>query len=241
MFFAEQEIDVSGEDLAGVTLTLQPGSTVSGRMVFEGKNSTPPPDLKQTRVLLSPANQNRVTMGLSPAQIDDAGNFVLQGVPPGQYRFGTPMLAVAASSGWTLKSAVVAGRDVLDTPLDVKPGGNIEGVTLTFTDLVTELSGTLIDGAGKPISDLSILVFTTDRTQWGSMSRRVRQPTQPSNDGKFKVTGLPAGEYYLGVVTDVEPGEWTDPAFLDQLAAAAIKVTLGEGEKKVQDIKLKGA
>lgn len=240
MFFAEQEIDVSGEDLAGITLTLQPGSTVSGRIVFEGRNSTPPPDLRQTRVLLTPANQNRPTMGLAPAQIDEAGNFVLQGVPPGQYRFGTTMLAVAAGSGWTLKSATAAGRDVLDAPIDVKPGGNIEGVTVTFTDVATELSGTLTDGAGKPISDLSILVFTTDRSLWGSLNRRVRQPTQPSSDGKFRITGLPPGEYYLGVVTDVEPGEWTDAAFLDQLAAAAIKVTLGEGEKKVQDIKLKG-
>ncbi|MGE5833555.1 MAG: carboxypeptidase regulatory-like domain-containing protein [Acidobacteriota bacterium] len=240
MFFAEQEIDVSGEDLAGIAMTLQPGSTVSGRIVFEGKNATPPADLRQTRVLLTPANQNRPTMGLTPAQIDDAGNFVLQGVPPGQYRFGTTMLAVAAGSGWTLKSATAAGRDVLDAPLEVKPGGNLEGVTLTFTDVVTELSGTLTDGAGKPISDLSILVFTTDRSLWGSLGRRIRPPTQPSSDGKFKITGLPPGEYYLGVVTDVEPGEWTDSAFLDQLAAAAIKVTLGEGEKKVQDIKLKG-
>jgi len=240
MFFAEQEIDVSGENLAGITLTLQPGVTVSGRIVFEGKNSTPPPDLRQTRVLLTPANQNRPTMGLAPAQIDEAGNFVLQGVPPGQYRFGTTMLAVVAGSGWTLKSATAAGRDVLDAPIEIKPGGNIEGVTLTFTDLVTELSGTLTDGAGKPISDLSILVFTTDRSLWGSLGRRIRQPTQPSSDGKFRITGLPPGDYYLGVVTDVEPGEWTDAAFLDQLAAAAIKVTLGEGEKKVQDIKLKG-
>ena len=239
MFFAEQEIDVNGEDLAGVALTLQPGMTVSGRVVFDGKNNTPPADVKQMRVFLTPSNPNRVTMGIAPGQIDDAGNFVMQGVPPGQYRFASTLLPGATSSAWTLKSVVAGGRDALDTPLDIKPGGNVEGITATFTDLTTELSGTLTDGAGKPISDLSILVFSTDRSQWGSVSRRVRPPTQPSNDGKFKVTGLPAGEYYLGVVTDVEPGDWTDPSFLDQLAAAAIKVTLGEGEKKVQDIKLK--
>jgi hypothetical protein len=146
-----------------------------------------------------------------------------------------------SAPAWTLKSAVANGRDTLDTPLDIRPGTNLEGVTLTYSDLVSEISGTLSDGKGTPISDLSILVFTTDRTQWGSSSsRRVRPPTRPSSDGKFSITGLPAGEYYLGAVTDLEPGDWQDPAFLEQLAAAAIKVTIGEGEKKVQDIKIAG-
>ena len=140
-----------------------------------------------------------------------------------------------------LKSAIANGRDTLDTPLDIRAGTNLEGVTLTYSDQIGEIAGTLSDGKGTPISDLSILVFTTDRTQWGSSSsRRLRPPIRPSSDGKFSVTGLPAGEYYVGAVTDLEPGDWQDPAFLEQLAAAAIKVTLGDGEKKVQDIKIAG-
>jgi hypothetical protein len=44
----------------------------------------------------------------------------------------------------------------------------------------------------------------------------------------------------LTAVTDVEPGEWYDPAFLSQLLSASIPISLREGEKKVQDIKLAG-
>jgi hypothetical protein len=242
--YAEQDVDVSGDDIAGLSLTLQPGMTVSGRVVFEGRNSTAPPDIKQVRVLLTNANQNRVTMGVPGAQLGENGSFVIDGVPPGQYRFSASLgqAGVPGSApAWTLKSAVANGRDTLDTPLDIRPGTNLEGVTLTYSDLVSEISGTLSDGKGTPISDLSILVFTTDRTQWGSSSsRRVRPPTRPSSDGKFSITGLPAGEYYVGAVTDLEPGDWQDPAFLEQLAAAAFKVTIGEGEKKVQDIKIAG-
>jgi hypothetical protein len=242
--YAEQDIDVTGEDITGLSLTLQPGMTVSGRMVFEGRNSTPAPDIRQVRVFLTNASQNRVMMGVPGAQLTETGDFVIEGVPPGQYRLSSSLASAGAPGGgsaWTLKSAVVNGRDTLDTPLEIRPGTNLEGVTMIYTDLVSEISGTLSDGKGKPISDLSILVFTTDRTQWGSSSsRRLRPPIRPSSDGKFSVTGLPAGEYYLGAVTDLEPGDWQDPSFLEQLAAAAVKVTFADGEKKVQDIKIAG-
>ena len=238
---AEQELDVSGEDISGLVLTLQPGMTITGRIVFESKTGTTPPDLNQVRVLLSNSNANRMTMGMPPGQVDASGSFAIQGVPPGQYRFVSTVPQPGGSGpAWTIKSAIAGGRDTLDTPLDVRPGTNIEGVTITYSDLVSEISGTLSDGKGQPISDLSILVFTTDRSLWGTPSRRLRPPTQPSSDGKFRITGLPAGEYFLGAVTDLEPGDWQDPAFLEQLSAAAIKVTIAEGEKKVQDIKIAG-
>ena len=56
----------------------------------------------------------------------------------------------------------------------------------------------------------------------------------------FSVTGLPPGEYHLGVLTDADPAQLSDASFLEQLAATAIRITLGEGERKVQDIKMAG-
>ena len=44
----------------------------------------------------------------------------------------------------------------------------------------------------------------------------------------------------LIVGRDVEPGEWFDPAFLQRLAPGAMRITIGDGEKKVQDIRLGG-
>jgi hypothetical protein len=55
------------------------------------------------------------------------------------------------------------------------------------------------------------------------------------------VTGLPPGEYFLAVLIDPDPSQLRDPSFLDQLVASAIRVTLTEGEKKVQDVKLSGS
>ena len=50
---------------------------------------------------------------------------------------------------------------------------------------------------------------------------------------------MAAGEYFISAVTDVDQGEWLDPAFLAQLVGASTKFTLAEGEKKVQSLRIK--
>jgi hypothetical protein len=235
--WAQQELDVMGEDIIGLTLSLQEGMTISGRVVFDGKALAPPTDLTRLAVQLVPASPRGITIGIQPAETDPSGNFTMTGVTPGKYRL-TCTVPGSQSGGWRLKSSVVDGHDTLDEALEIRPGQNIAGALLTFTDQMAELSGTLLDAAGKPAPGFTILVFSTNRAYWTSGSRRIPQPLQPSSDGKFKATGLPAGEYYLAAVTDLDPQDWGDPVFMDQVAAAAIKVTLGDGEKKVQDLKI---
>ena len=58
-------------------------------------------------------------------------------------------------------------------------------------------------------------------------------------DGKFTLRNLLPGEYLLAAVTDIDNGEWLDPAFLDQIAPNALKLSLAEGEKKTQDIRIR--
>jgi hypothetical protein len=97
----------------------------------------------------------------------------------------------------------------------------------------------VFDGAGRVTPNFPIIVFSTDRSYWTLGSRRVQQ-ARPASDGKFKVTGLPAGEYFVCAVTAVERTEVYDPAFLEQLVGVSFKITIADGEKKTQDLKLGG-
>ena len=47
--------------------------------------------------------------------------------------------------------------------------------------------------------------------------------------------------HLLAAGNDYDPRDLYDVAFLEPLAAAAIKITIGEGEKKVQDLTIKDA
>jgi hypothetical protein len=82
-------------------------------------------------------------------------------------------------------------------------------------------------------------VFTTDRSYWTPRSRRVRS-TRPATDGKFSMIGLPPGDYFIAALTDFEPVEMNDATFLAGLVNASIKVTLTEGQRTTQDLKLAG-
>ena len=64
------------------------------------------------------------------------------------------------------------------------------------------------------------------------------QATRPTTGGRFNFAGLPAGEYRMAAVSDVEPGTWFDPAFLRQLLNASIPVSLAEGQTRTQDLKV---
>ena len=40
-------------------------------------------------------------------------------------------------------------------------------------------------------------------------------------------------------VVDVEPGQWFDPGFLRQIIGGSIALSIADGEKKVQDIRVR--
>jgi len=150
-----------------------------------------------------------------------------------------PPLMPVMPGGFVLKSAMLNGKDIADEPLDVRQNAEIKDLVVTFTDKLSQISGTLQDASGKPVVGYPIIVFSTNKAAWTFGSRRIAQ-VHPANDGTYKVQGLPAGEYYVCALTDLDPNDLYDPAFLEQLSAASFKITLGEGEQKVQNLKLGG-
>ena len=126
------------------------------------------------------------------------------------------------TGGWALKGAIAGGRDISDSPIEIRAGVDVPDVVVTFTDQPSELTGMVIDGAGRPTPDFPIIVFSTDRSYWTLGSRRV-QTARPASDGKYKVTGLPAGEYFVCAVTAVDRTEVYDPAFLGQLVGRGVQ------------------
>ena len=108
-----------------------------------------------------------------------------------------------------------------------------------MTDRPTEISGTLLDRLGRPAPEYSVVVFSADRAEWG-IPRRSSGIVKLASDGTYNIVGLPAGRYVLCVLTDADPSSLSDPAFLEQLSAIGVPLTLAEGEKKRQDFKIGG-
>lgn len=237
-YWGQSDVVVDGRDMSDVLLALQPGLTVSGTIRFEATTLTAPEDLSRIRVTLAGSqSQGEVRLGAAPAQVNADGRFAITGVTPARYRVQASVPSASGTPEWYLKSAQVDGRDVLDTALDLQSTRAPGEIVLTFTDRPTILSGTVQDAAGRPAPDYHIIAFTTDRTMWGPQSRRIAS-IRPSADGRYTFRAIPPGEYFVAAVDDVEQDEWFDPAFLQALVEASIKVTIAEGEQKTQDLRL---
>jgi hypothetical protein len=50
---------------------------------------------------------------------------------------------------------------------------------------------------------------------------------------------LPAGEYYLAVVTVMDSDDGSDPAFLESIVSGALPVRVTEGGTTKQDLEIK--
>jgi hypothetical protein len=133
---------------------------------------------------------------------------------------------------------VLGERDLFDGLIEVGRA-SMTGVVVTFTDTRSELSGTLQTASGAPASDVFVVAYATNPAMWGPRARRV-QAVRPGVDGGFSLKDLPPGEYYLSAVTEVEQEELQEPKFLEELVKASIKISIGEGEKKVQDLRMGG-
>lgn len=145
--------------------------------------------------------------------------------------------AINLPSGWTLKSVIVDGTDVIDSGLEVKPGQEESNVQVVLTNRKTEISGTVQDTKGAAETDFVVLVFSSDPQHWGWQSRHVRL-ARPDQTGRFLIDGLPAGAYLAVALEYVEPGEETNPEFLERVKTLATPVQLTEGEKKPITLKL---
>jgi protocatechuate 3,4-dioxygenase beta subunit len=233
LYSGQVEFFLNDQDLSGIVLPFERGVSVSGRIVPPA--GATPADLSRIRLGMKAAD-TRASFAPGPptAVIQPNGTVRFDGIGPGTWRVTGTLPA-----GWSLRSAIVNGRDTLDAPLEVRSGQPVSDLVLTLTDRPAELTGTLSDATGRPTSAYSMLAFSTDRSLW-TVPRRVSGAVRLSSDGRYRIVGLPPGEYYVTAIIDFDPLQLGDASFLESLVSASAKVTLGEGERKEFNLRTGG-
>ena len=229
---ATARVTVNSEDVDGVMLTVSKAVSLTGRITIPPGASFQP---GSTRLTASPADPDTMMFGPGAGgKINDDLTFELK-VPPGR----TLVRLLGRTAGdWVTKSQRLNGVDVIDTGIEVRAGEDIAGLEIELANQQSQITGSVTNSRGQPVKDYSVVVFARDREKWTLPQTRYIRPGQPDQDGRFKVTGLPAGEYYAIALDYVDFGEMNDPEFLDRIKDRATVFTLDDGGTKVLDLRI---
>ena len=227
---ATAQLTVTGEDISGVALTTILGGTARGVIRFEGG---PQPEAPSSMVSIYAADLNAAALPMtSSAIVKPDWTFEMKGLS-GRRVFRVSNLP----SGWVLKSILLDGTDVIDSGLEVKPGQEVSNMEIVLTNQITEVAGAVQNARGAAETDFAVLILPTDTQYWGWQSRHVRV-ARPDQTGRFVIKGLPPGSYVAVALDYLEPGEETNPEFLERMKALGSSLRLAEGEKKPLTLKI---
>lgn len=231
-YWAYTPVAVDGRDVGGVTVVMQRGVTLTGRFAWEGL-SAPPKNARGLHVTAEPANGN-AALGLPTSAFARPPDepFTIEGLLPGRYA-----LRPTGQGAWQAKSITWNGEDHTYTGFDASRPGDIEGVLITFTDKAPRLSGSI---TGDAATGAVALAFPVERELWtgyGLTPARIATASADSS-GEYRFSRLPAGEYYVVAVEEEEMYGWQDPKFLDLAQAHAVRLSIGWGESRTQNLRV---
>jgi protocatechuate 3,4-dioxygenase beta subunit len=220
-------VTVVDRDVENVSLTLQNGARISGRVAFEGSAPLTGARLQATRLTVEPADGRlQAVPGAYRVQVLADGSFYTSTLPPGQYyiRAATP------PAGWTLVSAMFNGRDASsDAPISLNTE-DATNVVLTFRDHAPTLSGTVRHPQGQADTSAFVVIFPVDANSRVNAGVTPRRLTGARVDalGAFSIVGVPLGDYFVAALSDRDAANWSAPDRLEQIARVAKQVHVAE-------------
>jgi hypothetical protein len=184
--FATQPLSVDGGDVGDLTVVLSAGATLTGTVAFQ-PGSSQVPEITQVRIG-APTTDQTAFGPQANARVDKDGRFTLSGVSTGPHLIRPN----GNMRGWSLKSVTLDGRDITDTPIEVRAGQTLSNVAIVFTDKVTEVSGTITTESGTPMPDFTVLAFPTD-TDAVAAAGAADHDDAPGSDGQVPHSRPAAG------------------------------------------------
>jgi hypothetical protein len=224
--FGTLNVQVVGEDISGLALTMEPALTLRGRFMFEGGA---PKNLTTSSLVLRPVMDKARLQPI--AQVKNDLTFEIHEAN------GTGVLRLEQSPpGWFLKAVRAQGRDITDTVLDMSTLAG-KSLDVVLTQQATELRGHIVDSQGRPASSYVVVVFPEDRRLWMPQSRGIFA-AHPDQTGVYTVRGLPDGQYLVAALDFLPPGDERDPKTLERLRARGTAIALQAGEPVTLDLEL---
>jgi hypothetical protein len=238
-WYAESEIEATGGDMTAPSLVLQAPTTVSGRLTLHAAQGERDDRRFAPRLVLTREprpDQLGAASVVKPIACVASANLAVQcgRVPAGAYRVS---LDPASASGWFVSSSEWRGASDEDGRVTI--GHEAGELVVTLSNQAGAVQGTIETPPGGAVDDYSVVVLPVDSRLWRTGSRRIAS-ARLADDGSFVADGLPDGEYCVGAVTGLKPGDLDDTSFLELVKAAATVVRVDGRQPTTVRLKVGG-
>jgi protocatechuate 3,4-dioxygenase beta subunit len=234
--FIAWPVTVGGADVDGLQLQTSNGSRITGHVIFESTRDMALPQPSSVNISAIPTDFDLAPPSLATGEPDANGTFELIGVS------GTRRLQVTkVPAGWTVKSIVVNGRNVIDEPLRLgRENQSLTNVEVILADRTNSVTGRVTDNQARVVPGATVVVFAAARDRWYPASRFIKTAVTGTN-GTYSLASLPADTYFVAVVAQPPAGDrwWQDPAFLESIRASAATITLDEEQVSAVNLRVR--
>ena len=215
-YIAMEPVDVLGNHVDGLVLTLAAGGEVQGTVKVEDSDS--PVDLKNANVVLRPVGPAAGTV--PRAKVGDGLKFTLRSVSPVRYT----VTATGLCETCYVKSVKYGGAEIPEDGVAMTNGGAIEVIVSAAAG---RIDAVVLTKDGKAGSRAVVALMAKDG--------RPAVVQSADENGIVSFKGLKPGDYELLAWDDVEPGAPSDPDFVKPFEAQAKSVKLSAaGHEAVQ-------
>ena len=202
---ARRPLEVGTTDIEGVVITIAPGVSVAGRVVWEGRAAV---DVRDLRVWLDSVEDD--VPPYFPQQTPKAdGSFVFKSSPEGTYR---PRVGSnGPEANFYLKSARYGTLTVPESGFAIQSGSE-PPLEITLSPRAAQVNGVVLTSDSLPaVGDKVVLVPEAARRPL----REYYKTATTDQNGKFTIKGITPGDYKLFSWDSVEGNEWNGTEWFD--------------------------
>jgi protocatechuate 3,4-dioxygenase beta subunit len=218
-------VEVTGSDIDGLTIVLSPVREISGEVTVEGlrdSNDNHHPIVTLNSQVPIPAFSHLY------ASFANSRQFTIDNLIEGDYQVQLTDLP----PGGYVKSMRFGGVDVLNDPLHFD-SRSADRLQIVLSMNAGSLTGAVVDRNGQPVSNAPVAIVPPAAFR---QRADLYRSTMTDDAGRFRLQGIPPGDYSLFAWEDIEEGLWRDPDFIKRNEAAGKPVHIGENSRENIDL-----
>ena len=226
-------LDVADRDVAGLTVTIEPGVDIKGQLVLDDSAKTLVPNVQTLSVVFQTMNSmpQRYSPALGRGNVVQAdGSFVLPRTAAGEYFLVT---VLNPNLNLYVSSARFGTRDITNQTFEVDSDSS-GTLVIEISGTAGRIEGAVTDRDNRPAVRARVVLVPSltvvDLTAYKNVFTDA--------NGRFALAGIRPGAYTAYAFAEILEGGWFDPQFMSSYAGSGVAIDVSRASQIRRDLKL---